>query len=85
MMTTEDMNKDVTIQVRCTAEEHARWLAAAEAEDRTLSNWLRRQANDAAPSETVLVATTPTRKQDQRKREAVEKFKAATTKKGRGE
>ena len=68
MMTAEDMNKDVTIQVRCTAEEHARWLAAAEAEDRTLSNWLRRQANDAAPSVQIIAD--------------VKKLKAARPKKG---
>lgn len=49
MITTEEMNKDVTVQVRLTAEEHNRWLAAAESEDRTLSNWIRRQCNAAAP------------------------------------
>ncbi len=49
MITTEDMNKDVTVQVRLTADEHKRWLAAATGEDRTLSNWIRRQCNAAAP------------------------------------
>lgn len=54
MMTAEEMNKDVTVQVRLTAEEHKRWLAAAEAEDRTLSNWIRRQCNAAAPSVEII-------------------------------
>jgi len=57
MMAIEDMTKDVTIQVRCTAEEQARWLAAAQAEDRTLSNWLRRQANEAAPDPAPIAET----------------------------
>jgi hypothetical protein len=54
MITAEDMNKDVTVQVRLTAEEHKRWLAAAEAEGRTLSNWIRRQCNAQAPSIDVI-------------------------------
>lgn len=54
MMTAEEMNKDVTVQVRLTAEEHKRWLAAAEVEDRTLSNWIRRQCNAVAPSLDVI-------------------------------
>lgn len=47
MIATADMNKEVTIQVRLTAEEHKRWLAAAEKDDRSLSNWIRRQCNAA--------------------------------------
>lgn len=39
------MAKTVTVQVRLTAEDRSRWLAAANAEDRTLSNWIRRQCN----------------------------------------
>lgn len=59
MITADEMNKDVTIQVRLTAEEHKRWLAAATAEDRSLSNWIRRQCNVAAPDPIdVMVATT---------------------------
>jgi hypothetical protein len=46
MLTVEDMDKkDVTIQIRCTAEEQKYWSQLAEAEDRTLSNWIRRQCN----------------------------------------
>lgn len=56
MLTTEDMNKDVTVQVRLTAEEHKRWLTAAEAEERTLSNWIRRQCNAAAADAAVRIA-----------------------------
>lgn len=45
MMSDEDMTKDVTIQVRCTAEEREAWNKIAEEEDRTLSAWIRRQCN----------------------------------------
>jgi uncharacterized protein (DUF1778 family) len=37
--------KDVTVQVRLTAEEIKRWRAAAKADERTISNWIRQQCN----------------------------------------
>lgn len=47
MRSSRPARKDVTIQVRLTVEAHKRWLAAARSDDRSLSNWIRRQCNAA--------------------------------------
>jgi hypothetical protein len=41
----DDMNRDVTIKIRLTAVEHAAWLAAADRDEMTLSQWIRRRCN----------------------------------------
>lgn len=48
-----DMNKDVTVRLRITPEEHTAWLAAADLEQMTLSQWIRRRCHG-------LTATAPT-------------------------
>jgi predicted HicB family RNase H-like nuclease len=37
--------KNVTITLRITVDEHAAWVAAATADDRSLSGWIRKQCN----------------------------------------
>lgn len=47
-----DVPKDDVVRLRVTTEERARWQAAAAADQRTLSDWLRVVANAAsAPAE----------------------------------
>ena len=41
--------RDRSIRVRVLSEELDRWKAAARAESMSLSDWLRRLANNAAP------------------------------------
>lgn len=43
--------KNVTITLRLAPEEHAAWSAAAVADGRSLSSWIRRQCGSALPAE----------------------------------
>ncbi len=57
----DEMAKDVRLQVRLTADEHAAWFAAAEAEQMSLSNWIRRRCN-GLPTTAPVVAPKPAKK-----------------------
>lgn len=46
--TLADVSRDVMIRVRVTEEDRERWQAAADADQRTLSDWLRIVANAAS-------------------------------------
>lgn len=46
-----DYTKTSAIEVRCTATDRARWQAAADQDDRTLSAWVRRTLNQVAKLE----------------------------------
>lgn len=43
------MAREKIVMVRLTEDEWQRWQKAADAEERPLSNWIRRQCNAAAP------------------------------------
>lgn len=51
-----DMNKDVTVRLRITPEEHTAWLAAAELEQMTLSQWIRRRCHGLAAAAPTMPA-----------------------------
>ena len=51
--TLDDVPKDVVVRLRLTADERERWQAAADAAQRTLSDWMRVVANAAATSTTI--------------------------------
>jgi predicted HicB family RNase H-like nuclease len=44
--------KNVTITLRLDPDEHETWVAAAEADGRTLSSWIRRQCSTSVAIET---------------------------------
>lgn len=48
--TTAQRTRDVPLQVRITPQERDAYKAAAEADGRTLSNWVRERLNAAAES-----------------------------------
>lgn len=56
----KNATKNVTITLRLEEEEHAAWQAAAKADDRSLSSWIRRTCGAAAPG--VQEAPKPKRK-----------------------
>lgn len=43
-----DTMKDITVKLRLTKEDHARWLAAAAASDMDLSKWIRARVDPPA-------------------------------------
>jgi len=47
-VTLGDVPKDFMIRIRVTEEDRERWQAAADADQRTLSDWLRVVANAAS-------------------------------------
>jgi len=47
-VTLADVAKDKVIQLRLTADERERWQTAADADQRSLSDWLRVIANAAS-------------------------------------
>ena len=54
--------KNVTITLRITVDEHAAWVAAATADDRSLSGWIRKQCNAATPTITASSPKTAKRR-----------------------
>jgi predicted HicB family RNase H-like nuclease len=49
-----DVAKDFMIRLRVSGEEHAAWLKAAELEQMSLSNWIRRRCNGLATAAPVI-------------------------------
>lgn len=47
------MPKEERVEIRADAEDVSRWRAAAEADGRSLSNWIRQVCNAAAPTSTT--------------------------------
>lgn len=45
--------RDAVVRFRATAEEIARWQAAADADQRTLSDWIRVMANGVCATKTL--------------------------------
>ncbi len=60
--TIADVAKDEVVRMRVTTEERDRWLAAAAADQRTLSDWLRVVANAASSDVKPKPKTKPTKK-----------------------
>lgn len=54
----EPMDKDVTIALRISKDEQTAWLAAAEADGRTLSDWIRRRCNGLSGAAPVAKQST---------------------------
>lgn len=48
--TLADVSRDDLVRLRLTTEERERWQAAADADQRTLSDWIRVVANAASAS-----------------------------------
>lgn len=59
-----DPNK-IAISVRADPEQHAAWVAAAKAEDRSLAKWMQRACDAAAG---YVPSGKPTRRKPRRKR-----------------
>lgn len=53
--TVADVDKTVTIALRITKDEHRAWLAAAEADGRTLSDWVRRRCTGVVTAAPVII------------------------------
>lgn len=58
----DDMKREVTVRLRVTAEEQDSWLKAAELEQMTLSQWIRRRCNGLAAAAPVIAEPTPRKK-----------------------
>lgn len=54
-----DPAKNLTITLRLSPEEHAVWVAAATADGRTLSSWIRRQCAVGAAKSKPLLTPKP--------------------------
>ena len=69
------MPKEERVEVRADSDDVKRWRAAAEADGRSLSNWIRQLCNAAAPSLEMIRIV-------EKNLAAIEKRERGTTKKG---